>query len=174
MKKILLGLFILSSLSFANQTWPNKNTATVPITVKATIENPNIQLTIFDSKENIAINEVFIDHGTLDANTFVSSEATGTFRVSRSADGKTNFISGDILTFDISKPTVDLKLRGTGEVFLHANLVGAFSQQSGSPITAIQSIKSTLKKRIDIQSLIPGEYISNEASLTVTLNKASI
>lgn len=161
MKKILLGLFILSSLSFAALP-DGKANSTLDVNVKATIEG-TLSLIITDAS-NVVLNSLDYDHGTLPKDT-ARNVATKTFKVYLS-DGANKDLITDNKLLEIATPSpLDIS-NGI------STIKTTFSEPAMEGNSGTYTMTNTLPAP-PTGSLYDSGVYSGSTNLTITYNKTT-
>ncbi|MGL6114496.1 MAG: hypothetical protein ACRC1R_05600 [Cetobacterium sp.] len=161
MKKILLGLFILSSLSFAELP-DGKANRTLDVNVKATIEG-KLSLVITDTSD-VVLNSLDYDHGLLPNNT-TGNVATKSFQVHIS-DGTNKQLITDNKLLEIATPSpLDIS-NGI------STIKTTFSEPAMEGSTGTYTMSNTLPAP-PTGSLYDSGVYSGTTNLTITYNKTT-
>lgn len=174
MKKIIFALFALSSLSFAAQTFPTLESASIPINVSAVVSgSPATQIMIVGENDLQTLASLDITHQiTKEEGAIKGNSETANFRVIRGSEGKV-LIGNETVSVHIS--TTDITL-GDGKLSTELSAPSVATKSSDptitNPVTVTSSLVAVTSAEVIAKNIIDGLYNSDiTPTLTVTYDK---
>ena len=174
MKKILFGLLVLSSLSFAHQQYHNNtNHAGILIEVSANVNTGDtIQLYIVDPISELPISSLNLNHENLNITNLNGHSYSTTFKVKRGKDNGVDFPTNSTLTFALNDEAIPLSYTDAQNVthtFSAFLTTPTYSEELIGNITNPITLTSHLSSS-NPNLIVDGTYTGN-TSLNVYLNK---